>query len=86
MRTCKIAARNEETKEYYYLELSEGQVKKYDNFALVSCGLSIPSEISQLAVDRMIAKGRATKINHDTWNHSGCLSRCVNQGGDKCQW
>ena len=70
----------------YQLMLSTAQVKKYDNGAMVSCGLSIPEDMPESAFQWLFVHQRAMQVSETEYNHSGCQSRCVLRGDALCQW
>jgi hypothetical protein len=70
----------------YQLSLSQAQARKYDNGALISCGLRAPDDISESAMRWLISHGRAVEIPMEQARHSACQSYCVLRGDDKCQW
>jgi len=71
---------------HYRLDLSPAQVRKYDNGALISCGLTIPDDMPIRALNWLVRHKRAHVISAETANHSGCQSYCILRGDDHCQW
>lgn len=67
--------------EYYKMTLTHKEAKRLDNGAMVSCGITAPD-----CIDKWVKTGKASVVTKEQWNHSGCQSRCVLRGDDKCQW
>jgi len=73
--------------EFYEATLSIPTFRKYDNGAMISCGLTVGRDgFKRSTLDTWIKRGIATLIDRDQYLHSGCLSNCVNRGGKVCQW
>ena len=81
-----IYARDEASELYLQLDVSNAWVRKHDNGAMISCGLSAPEDISVKALKNLLARGKAERITKDEWNHSGCQSSCVMRGAKECRW
>jgi GH24 family phage-related lysozyme (muramidase) len=76
-----------DSKKCYRIRMTQRQVRYWDNGAMISCGLTVgKGRFKASSLKRLIKAGRATEIDYDTWNHSGCQSSCVMRGGTKCQW
>lgn len=82
MDSITVYAQDEERGEYWRLSLSLRQYRKHDNGAMISCGLSVPKDISRNAL-RYCSPVAVTK---EQWNHSGCQSSCVLRGAATCRW
>lgn len=67
--------------EKFKIRLTPSEVLKYDNGAMVSCGIMAPD-----CIDEWVKTGKAIVISYDEWNHSGCQSRCIKRGDNLCQW
>jgi GH24 family phage-related lysozyme (muramidase) len=72
---------------YYLADLTRRQVARYDNGALISCGLTTGRDrITSATVARMVKAGDAKAISFEEWNHSGCQSSCIRRGQSTCSW
>lgn len=71
---------------YVLASLTVRQYRRLDNGVMVSCGLSVPEDVSRETVARWVKRGRARQVTYDEWNHGGCQSSCVTRGGSKCRW
>lgn len=78
----RVYIRDTERGRYYRADVSPRWAKRNNNGALISCGLSVPEDISR----RQLSALHVTQVSYDEWNHSGCQSRCVLRGDDRCQW
>ncbi len=70
-------------------ETSEVLLELPDNFALVSCGLTVgygEFDVLPTALAHLVATGQATLVPRKAMGHGGCQSRCVLRGDDYCQW
>lgn len=72
--------------KYYRLTVSVEWAEKNDNGALISCGLTVGTDIKESQLKNLISRGKAIQVTEDEYNHSGCQSRCVKRGDDICQW
>lgn len=73
--------------EFYEARLSIATFKRYDNGAMISCGLTVgKGSFKRSILDGWIRRGMTTPITREVYQHSGCLSSCINRGGNKCQW
>lgn len=81
-----IWCRNKEKNLFWKLHVMSRWAARHDNGALVSCGLTVGQDVSQRSIDTLVKQGRATPVTEEQWKHSGCQSRCVLRGDDKCQW
>jgi hypothetical protein len=77
-----IVVHDTENDKYYEALPSRGQMKKYTNHALLSCGWEMPKELPRSSFARMPHK----EISQDEWTHAGCLSSCTHRGNEKCRW
>lgn len=82
----RVYIRHETASKYYRAELTPARARRYDNGALISCGLSVPENISPTLVAAWVRSGIATEVTRDEWNHSGCQSSCVLRGQATCSW
>jgi len=71
---------------YYRVSFSPAMAKKWDNGALISCGLTIPDDAPYSALCSWKMQHKAMECSESEWRHSGCQSRCTLRGDDKCQW
>lgn len=82
----RIYAVNEKDGKHYRLHVTTRWAIEHDNFMLQSAGLTIPRDLSERALNGLIKRQQAFEVTADEYNHSGCKSRCVKRGDDKCQW
>ena len=71
---------------HYRADVSTQWARRHDNGALISCGLTVPDDLSRASLRALIVKGRASTCTHDEWNHSSCQSACVRRGDAVCRW
>lgn len=58
-----------------------------DNGALISCGLTVGQDgLTEKDMEHMVKTGQARELDPEQGKHSGCLSRCILRGDDRCQW
>ena len=69
--------------KYWVADVSSRWAQAHDNGALVSCGLTVGSDLSKRSFNRIKTKHQ-TSIQE--YNHSGCLSYCTLRGDNHCQW
>ena len=81
-----IYARDNDSQLHYKLTVTPEWARKHDNGALVSCGLTIPDDLSVRSLAVLMRMGKAVIVPKAEWDHSGCQSRCIQRGDDKCQW
>jgi hypothetical protein len=81
-----IYLRQDKTAKHYKLNLTRNQVRRYDNGAMISCGLSSPADVSTRTLNLWIKAGIAVEVDQQTWNHSGCQSSCTTRGDASCRW
>lgn len=60
--------------------------KRYNNYAMVSCGWTVDDDLPRAAFKRLQREGRLTPVSRETWAHSGCQSACVLRGAKECRW
>lgn len=73
--------------KYYQVWLTRRDVNRYDNCALVSCGLTVgEGSFKKGSLLRLIAEGRTTPITEEFYKHSGCQSSCKLRGDKECRW
>ena len=79
----KVAVRDPDHNKFYLVRLTERQVKRLNNGALVSLGLTVGANgFTRKEFDRL----PKTEISYDEWNHSGCQSSCIRRGHSTCRW
>lgn len=66
----------------YRVNLTPAQARRLDNGMLVSCGLSVPDDLSEKQFRRL----KPVPVEKSEYLHSGCLSSCTLRGGAKCAW
>lgn len=81
-----ISIRDLTTQKYYRATVSLTFARRHDNGALISCGLTVPDDLSKRSLQALIARKQATEITYEQWNHSGCQSSCVLRGAKECRW
>jgi len=77
-----VTIADKQNSKYYCADLSNRQVRKFDNGALVSCGLTVGESIT--ASD--LATLNLEEISYETWKHSSCQSACTARGNFECRW
>ena len=78
----RIYATNNLTGQRFKLELTPAQARKHDNGALISCGLTIPDDMSEKTFNRL----KPVLVDNTEYQHSGCQSKCKERGYSICQW
>lgn len=53
---------------YFDMPLSASQIRRHDNGALVSCGLTCPTDLRLATLRRWIRSGQAREITFTKWN------------------
>lgn len=71
---------------YAKADLTSRQVVRLNNYHMISIGLIVGEDITPQTLDRWLKTGIATRITHEQWNHSGCLSACTLRGAPACRW
>lgn len=72
---------------YYVIEVSIAWARRHDNFALVSCGLTVGKDGFTAGMLRAALKRfRYREMTETEWQHSGCVSACVLRGAPACHW
>lgn len=71
---------------HYRANLTMAQAKRHDNGALISIGLAVDKDLRPSTLRKWLKDGTAVACSHEEWNHSGCLSSCVNRGAETCHW
>lgn len=81
---------------HWMYKASVAWVRRHDNGAIVSCGLTVgetssylgKAYLSETTFDRMkkTEKKSLRAVTYDEWNHSGCQSQCILRGDSKCGW
>lgn len=73
---------------HYRANVTRTWADKHDNGRLVSCGIDVGAAdgISPRSFNALRRRGRLQEMSAAQGAHSGCLSRCVLRGDDKCQW
>lgn len=79
----RITIADPKTGKYYRAEVTARFVERYDNGAIVSCGLTVGEY--GLSLDAPGIR-KLEEIPKEDWNHSGCQSSCVKRGGKECRW
>lgn len=72
--------------QYYRADLTPRQAEKHNNFAMVSCGLTVPDDLRASTLRRWINNGTAVQVAKLEWQHSGCQSYCKLRGNSTCSW
>ncbi len=80
--------------KFYRARPSMAWIKRHDNGALISCGLTVdePSAYSgtvwltDRAFKALESRGVVVEITEQQWKHSGCQSSCILRGNAKCSW
>jgi hypothetical protein len=73
---------------FYVVKVTPKWADKYDNGAVISCGLTVPVDISRQAFERYRKRypDRVVNVSRDEYQHSGCQSSCIRQGARECRW
>jgi len=83
--------------QYYRANLNQQQAERHrclsfrwrapcNNYAMVSCGLTVPDDLRASTLRRWINNGTAVQVAREEWQHSGCQSTCVLRGAQTCRW
>ena len=73
-------------RKFYRLTVTPEWCARHDNGALISCGLTIPDDMSVRSLQALIRRGRAVQVTQTEWKHSSCLSSCTERGDSSCRW
>lgn len=79
-----IAIKDPKNGKFYRATVSQSWAIRHDNFALVSCGLTVDDDLTRASFNRLGAA--RVEITHQEWNHMGCQSGCVLRGAKECRW
>jgi hypothetical protein len=77
-----VTVQDRTTGKYYRARVSQAVAEKHNNYALVSVGWTVDEDLPRASFARMDKE----EITQEQFNHSGCQSRCILRGNDKCQW
>jgi len=72
--------------KYYKANLTQSQLERHNNFAMVSIGLTVPEDLKAATLTRWVNQGIAHEVGYEEWNHSGCQSSCKLRGANECRW
>ena len=84
----KVTIKDPKNNRFYEASLSRHQASRYDNGAMVSCGLTVGenTRFTERSLKTLSQQGRLKEISKDDWNHSSCQSGCTRRGAAKCSW
>ncbi len=85
-RSLAISIRDKVNGKFYRAYVSITWAKRHDNGALISCGLTVPDDLSVSSLKRLQRKGVLTEVSQERWKHSSCLSACILRGAKECRW
>lgn len=72
---------------YWVANVPPEWVKRHDNGAMISCGLTVGSGgLTKRQFNVMKGKYPCKEVTQDEWNHSGCQSSCKRRGDKECRW
>ena len=72
--------------KYFVAIVSPKWAERHNNYALISCGLTVGHDLSPGSWSYCRRRFKVTEITHDEYNHSGCLSGCIRRGDPNCRW
>lgn len=81
-----LSADADSGRRYFRATVTVGWAKRFDNGALVSCGLTVDDDLPRDTFNRLMTTGRVVAVSFDEWNHSGCQSSCTLRGDAACRW
>ena len=72
--------------KFYVANVTVDWATIHNNYAMVSCGLTVGEDLTKQSFDWLMRRGRLTEITRDEWNHKGCQSACIKRGDKECRW
>jgi hypothetical protein len=63
-----IQDKRNSVRRFYDADLTVRQADRHNNYALVSCGLTVPDDLRGSTLQRWINQGSAREITFEEWN------------------